>query len=72
MNNQEITDYRLLYAREDQITEEVIRFINAKKGWQPYGSPFKMGTVDDDKYADVIHTLIGQAMVKYKWLTYEY
>jgi hypothetical protein len=48
MNNQEITDYRLLYAREDQITEEVIRFINAKKGWQPYGSPFKMGTVDDE------------------------
>jgi hypothetical protein len=66
MNNQEITDYRLLYAREDQISEEVLRFINAKKGWQPYGSPFKMGTVGDEKWADVLHTLVGQAMVKYK------
>lgn len=66
MNNQEISDYRLIYGREDQISEEVLRFINSKKGWQPYGSPFKMGTVGDDKYADLVHTLVGQAMVKYK------
>jgi|Laugrespbdmm15sd_2_1035082.scaffolds.fasta_scaffold21397_5 hypothetical protein len=67
MNNQEITDYRLLYAREDLISEEVLRFINAKKGWQPYGSPFNMGNfVGDDKYVDVLHTHVGQAMVKYK------
>jgi hypothetical protein len=67
MENKEITDYRLLYAFENQISEEVLRFINSKKGWQPYGSPFKVDAnacyYDDD---GVAHTLVGQAMVKYK------
>jgi hypothetical protein len=67
MDNKEITDYRLLYAYEDQISEAVLRYINSKQGWQPYGSPFKVDAnthyTDDD---DVRHTLVGQAMVKYK------
>jgi hypothetical protein len=67
MDNKEITDYRLLWAFENQISEEVLRYINAKKGWQPYGSPFKVDA--DARYYDdhgVAHTLVAQAMVKYK------
>ena len=50
--NKKITNYRILYAKWNDIGDVVCRWINA--GWQPLGGPFK-----DDK------DLIGQAMICY-------
>jgi hypothetical protein len=64
--NREIIDYVILEQDcPDNLTNEIRRFLAAKKGWQPFGSPYCQKYVEDRPPNDTLF-LYGQAMVKYK------